>query len=65
VDSVLQLGETMKGVGSVSDGLDVLAEDLVVEIRGVLEGDVPVRPGRVFDLDKLLKALEGFLEAQK
>jgi len=55
----------MKGVGSVSDGLDVLAEDLVVEIRGVLEGDVPVRPGRVFDLDKLLKALEGFLEAQK
>lgn len=45
--------------------VDVLAEDLVVEIRGVLEGDVPVRPGRVFDLDKLLKALEGYLEAQK
>ena len=45
--------------------VDVLAEDLVVEIRGVLEGDRPVRPGRVFDLDKLLKALEGYLEAQK
>lgn len=55
----------MKGVGSVSDGLDVLVEDLLLEIRGVLEGDRPVRPGRVFDLDKLLKALVGYLEAQK
>jgi hypothetical protein len=45
--------------------LDILVEDLVLEIKGVLEGDVPVRPGRVFDLDKLLKALEGYLEAQK
>ena len=45
--------------------VDVLVEDLAVEIKGVLEGDVPVRPGRVFDLDKLLKALVGFLEAQK
>lgn len=45
--------------------VDVLAEDLVLEIRSVLDGDVPVRPGRVFDLDKLLKALVGYLEAQK
>lgn len=45
--------------------VDVLVEDLAVEIKSVLEGDVPVRPGRVFDLDKLLKALEGYLEAQK
>ena len=45
--------------------VDVLVEDLVVEIRSVLDGDVPVRPGRVFDLDKLLKSCEGYLEAQK
>ena len=45
--------------------VDILVEDLAVEIKSVLEGDNPIRPGRVFDLDKLLKALEGFLEAQK
>ena len=45
--------------------VDVLAEDLVVEIRSVLEGDQPVRSGRVFDLDRLRVACEGYLEAQK
>ena len=45
--------------------VDVLIEDVVVEIKSVLDGDAPMVPGKAFQLRDVLDVLERYLEAQK